>query len=168
MTKIEQIERKLDLNDRISVSALDKKTKQFFPSCFLLIFAVHVLPFLVLPKSISVAAASSLSLVVSWYFLYKLRRSLSSAALKGDSLILNNISKKNCVTSIRSIRKIKTKRIGNTMITALHYNLDGTMRRAVLVSNTKHTKHPSPSEVIRSAQRYFKNKRQIYKPGSVS
>lgn len=168
MTKVQQLEQKLDLNDRIPISTLDKKSKKILPSCFLTIFVVHIAVLFLLPKSIPFILINFSFLLISFFFIRKMQKLLASAALKGDALILNTIDNKNCVTSIRSIRKIKTNKIGNRIITALHYNLDGSSRKAVLVSTLKNTEEPSPSEMIKSAQRYFKNKRQIYKPGSVS
>lgn len=168
MTKVEHLEQKLDLNDRIPISTLDNKSKKILPSCFLTLLFVHVVIFILLPKSLPIILVNISSVLISFFFIRKMHKLLASAALKGDALILNTIDNKNCVTSIRSIRKIKINKIGNRTITALHYNLDGSSRKAVLVSTLKSTNEPSPSEMIKSAQRYFKNKRQIYKPGSVS
>jgi hypothetical protein len=49
---------------------------------------------------------------------------------------------------------MKAKRFGNTTITSIHYNLDGSLRRAILLSETNST--IEPSEAIRSAQLVFK------------
>lgn len=168
MTKVEQLEQKLDHNDRIAISTLDKRSKNILPVCFLVIFFAHICIFFLLPKSLPVILVCCFSLLISFLVIRNTQKSLASAALKGDALILNTIDNKNCVTTLRSIRKIKTNKIGNRTITALHYNLDGTLKKAVLVSSYENTFESTPSEVIKSAQRYFKNKRQIYKPGSVS
>ncbi len=156
----------MDQNDRISVSILDKKYTQFLQLLFILLIVAHFSLFLLYTDSNIVIGFIISTLLVSFIFIKKLFGSLASASLKGDSLILKDIYNNNHVASIKYIRNIKTKKLGTIHLTTLNFKIDGTLRKAVLISDNKSKMHPC--DTILSAQRYLKNKRQIYKPGSVS
>lgn len=113
-----------------------------------LAFAVQLFP------SIASLLFIGLSFTTLITFVYSIDRKISSAAIKGDSLILKNSQNQNCVTSIKSIRKMKAKRIGKTTITSIQFHLDGSKRKAILLSNNNGL--IEPFEAIRSAQRVFK------------
>lgn len=166
MTNIKLFEENLDFNNRIPVASISKKCKRFLIVSLLSLSIIHFSLLQFFGLSILSVSLTLFSLLICAISLRKTYLSLAAAALKGDTLILKSINDTNCVTSIRSIRKINTHKIGNTTITSIHYKLDGSTKKAVLVSDTD--KDLQPSEAIRSAQRYFKNKRQIYKPGPVS
>lgn len=53
-----------------------------------------------------------------------------TASVKGDTLIMNNISNRSCVTSIRSIRKVQTRHFLGIYRTEITYYLDGLKRKA--------------------------------------
>ena len=53
-----------------------------------------------------------------------------TASVKGDTLIMNNISNRSCVTSIRSIRKVQTRHFLGIYRTEITYHLDGVKRKA--------------------------------------
>lgn len=166
MSNIKLFEENLDYNNRIPVASIGKKCKQFLIVSTLSLSFIHFSILQFVGLSILSVSITLTSLFVWLLFIRKTYFSLAAAALKGDTLILKSINDTNCVTSIRSIRKINTRKIGNTTVTSIHYKLDGSTKKAVLVSDSDD--ELQPSEAIRSAQRYFKSKRQIYKPGPVS
>lgn len=58
----------------------------------------------------------------------------SLVSVKSGNLIISDIKKeKNLVTSIRSVRKLKTTRVGRVHFTSFNYHLDGRNRRAVIL-----------------------------------
>lgn len=157
----------LNQSDKIPISTINEKRKRVLLGIFFLIVLLHsLLIFYFYSGSKIIITALGFSLLASIFLYRKNYLLLSSASIKGDSLILKNVKNQNSVTSLRSIRKLKTQRIGGMIFTFVHYKLDGSNRRALLVSGPENKLQPIVA--LRSAQRHYKNKRQIYKPGSVS
>ena len=166
MTTLKEIKNRMDLNDCISISMLNKKYRQFLRLLFVLLICSHISLFILYLDSKLVIGVAILTLLAALLLIRKLYFSLASASLKGDALILKDINNKSLVASIKSINNIKTKKFGAIYLTALNFKIDGTSRKAMLISDKK--SKIQPSDAILSAQHYLKNKRQIYKPGSVS
>ncbi len=87
----------------------------------------------------------------------KTYRTLSSAVIKGDAVILKNLQNEHAVTHVRSIRTIQTKRLAGKRFTSLRYHLDGTQRKALLVTDLD--QNDSPQLMIRRIQRELKKKK---------
>ena len=87
----------------------------------------------------------------------KVYRTLSSAVIKGDAVILKNLQNKHCVTHVRSIRSIRTRRWAGKQFTSLKYHLDGTQHQALLVTDVG--QRDSPQHMIRRIQRELKKKK---------
>ena len=79
--------------------------------------------------------------------------------------MLTNTSGINTITYINSIRKIRKTNFLNKSFTSIKYVIDGKTKKACFISNR--SAKNQPSFIIRFTKHYFKNKRQIYKPGSV-
>ncbi len=73
-------------------------------------------------------------------------------------MIIKNVRKQFCVTSIRSITKVTSKRFRKKMYTYIHYNIDNTERRALLI-NKKDRYGKSTPDLLNTALNYFKNKK---------
>ena len=154
MTRKEKFVQQLNNLERIEISSFHQKRTLLLRSVIFTLFIFHsILAIYLFPSflALGILGISFISLVL---LILKMHKSISSAAIKGDSLILKNAQNKNCVTSIKSIRKMKAKRIGGTTITSFQYHLDGSKRKAILLSNTNGS--IEPFEAIRSAQRIFK------------
>lgn len=165
MSDRETLKARLDNHEQISVSTLDTKKKLLFHFAFILNFAFFGalfyfcnLLFFLLPFFIT-------WIFISFLFLKRKYHYLSSAKIKGDVIVLTNTSGINTVTYINSIRKINKTDLLVSSITTIKFVLDGKTKKAYFISNRK-TKN-QPSFIIRFAKQYYKNKRQIYKPGSV-
>lgn len=157
----------LNPSNKIPISTINEKRKRLLLILFFLIAIPQILLifyFYTGAKIISVALG--LLFILTAIIYRKNYLILSSASIKGDSLILKTVKNQNSVTTLRSIRKLKTQKIGRMIFTFVHYKLDGSNKKALLVSDIE-TKL-QPVVALRSAQRHYKNKRQIYKPGSVS
>ena len=88
------------------------------------------------------------TLLVSFVFipLYKLCFKLADISIKGDVVLINQLFKPCKVTSIKSVRQIRTRKFLNYSLTSLTYYLDGNKGKIILF---KHSNRPgSEPEVI--------------------
>ena len=60
-----------------------------------------------------------------------LRSKVKSTSVKGDALILNSINRTSCVTSILSVKRVKTKSFFGLQWTNVNFKLDGVSRSAL-------------------------------------
>lgn len=156
----------LNQSDKIPISTINVNRKRFLLSVFFLIILLHSFLIYYYRTSYVMISLFACSMFLSAFIFRRNYMTISSASIKGDSLILKNVKNQNCVTSLRSIKKLKSKKIGGLILTSIHYKLDGSNRRALLLSDSESS--IKPIVALRCAQRHYKNKRQIYKPGSVS
>lgn len=143
--------------DQINLSSINEKTKwriRFAFIGFVLTYAAAC--FLIGGRSITTLVLLSFSILFVFLFL-RSYKSLSSATIKGDTLILKNTENRASVTHIKSIRNVRTKKLGSTAITSLKYKLDGIQHRALLVSDID--EHEVPQLMIQRIQKELKKKK---------
>ena len=154
MTRKEKFVHQLNNFERVEISSFHRKRKLLLLAIITGLVLVHTILAINLFPSIVPLVTLLISFVTLTKIVLTVDKSISSAAIKGDSLILKNTQNENCVTSVKSIRKMKAKRIGKTTVTSIQFNLDGSKRKAILLSDN--SKVIEPYEAIRSAQRLFK------------
>ena len=154
MTRKEKFVHQLNNFERIEISSLHRKRKLLLLAIVTGLVLIHSILALNLFPSIVPLVTLLVSFVTLTKIVLTVDKTISSAAIKGDSLILKNTQNENCVTSVKSIRKMKAKRIGKTTVTSIQFNLDGSKRKAILLSDNSEV--IEPYEAIRSAQRLFK------------
>lgn len=93
-------------------------------------------------------------LVIQFSLFY---RSISSAVIKGDAVILKNVKNEHAVTHLQSIRTMNTKKLAGKHFTSVQYKLDGVQRKALLVSDAQES--DSPQHTIRRLQKEIKKKK---------
>lgn len=114
----------------------------------------------------------SLSVSIGILFLFGLLfinilKNTSSTSIKGDTLILNNSNNKPCVTSLRSIKRVKTASILNINVTHLSYNLDGKDRKTVIFTRKTAFSY-TPEKLLKKAIELSKKQKANHKPGPVT
>jgi hypothetical protein len=154
MTRKEKFVHQLNNFERIEISSFHRKRKILLLAIVTGLVLIHSILALNLFPSIVPLVTLLVSFVTLTKIVLTVDKTISSAAIKGDSLILKNTQNENCVTSVKSIRKMKAKRIGKTTVTSIQFNLDGSKRKAILLSDNSEV--IEPYEAIRSAQRLFK------------
>ncbi len=154
MTRKEKFVHQLNNFERIEISSFHRKRKLLLLAIVTGLVLIHSILALNLFPSIVPLVTLLVSFVTLTKIVLTVDKTISSAAIKGDSLILKNTQNENCVTSVKSIRKMKAKRIGKTTVTSIQFNLDGSKRKAILLSDNSEV--IEPYEAIRSAQRLFK------------
>lgn len=154
MTRKEKFVHQLNNFERIEISSFHRKRKLLLLAIVTGLVLIHSILALNLFPSIVPLVTLLVSFVTLTKIVLTIDKTISSAAIKGDSLILKNTQNENCVTSVKSIRKMKAKRIGKTTVTSIQFNLDGSKRKAILLSDNSEV--IEPYEAIRSAQRLFK------------
>lgn len=102
-------------------------------------------------------------LSISWLTLDK---RLHHATLKGDALILRSMSNKSSVTSIKSVRKVRTYNILGLKFTSLNYYIDGRHRKSILLGSRPGSSFTVEYFII-VAISWSKKKKANHKPGSV-
>ncbi len=113
--------------------------------------------------TIAVAAAT---LVFFGGILIFLRNQISGTAIKGDTLILNKDNKRFCVTSLRSIKEIKSFSLLFFQVTRLHYKLDG-RTQSTLIFTVKNRCQFTPETLLRHAVILSKKQKANHKPDPV-
>ena len=109
-----------------------------------------------------VAVLTLASIMISYY----LKICAKTTTLKGDTIIFNSIGNKSSVTSIRSIRKIKSKSVLGIQWTKLNYNLDGVSKSAVILNRIANSSI-NPELTLKKALEISKKKAN-HKPGPVT
>jgi hypothetical protein len=129
-----------------------------------LMFDIYILlSFRITFTSLAIVGVVSLAAVLISYYL---KVCAKTTTLKGDTIIFNSIDNKSSVTSIRSIRKIKSKSALGIQWTKLNYNIDGTSKSAIILNRmTQGTLNPELT--IRKALEISKKKAN-HKPGPVT
>ncbi len=97
--------------------------------------------------TLGVSAAILISAVA---FCLYFRKQTKSVAVKGDTLILNSYDKRSLVTSLRSVKSVRTVNILGVHFTRLKYKLDGVTRKALLL-NRSWAVPSTPEHLIRKA-----------------
>lgn len=154
MTIKENFVQQLNNCDRIELSSFHRKRKRLLISILLSLVLLHCSIAFNLYHSIFQLLVVLCSFIASTKLVLIVNKSISSAVIKGDALILKNAQNDHCITSIKSIRKIKVRRIGNTTITSIQFHLDGSKRKARILSENKGL--IEPMDAIQSAQTLFK------------
>lgn len=99
-----------------------------------------------------VSLLSAVVALIAAAMIYHLGKRVRSASLKGDTLILKGINNKSCVTSIRSVRNVRTYNLFGVPCTTLRYNLDGKTHTSILFGN--------PPGASISVEHYLRNAMQ--------
>jgi hypothetical protein len=154
MTRKEKFVQQLNNFERVEISSFHRKRKLLLLGILSSSVVIHCALALNFYPSMLPLLTILFSFIILAKIVLTIDKSISCAAIKGDSLILKNTQNQNCVTSVKSIRKMKSKRIGRTTVTSIHFHLDGSKRKAILLSDN--TGLIEPFEAIRSAQRVFK------------
>jgi hypothetical protein len=154
MTIKEKFVQQLNNCERIELSSFHRKRKRLLFGILLSLVLIHCSIAVNLYPSIFPLFVVLCSFFVLTRLVLSVYKSISCAVIKGDSLILKNAQNDNCVTSIWSIRKMKVRRIGNTTITFIQFRLDGSKRKALILSENSGL--IEPIEAIQSAQKLFK------------
>ncbi len=112
---------------------------------------------------INLIVLTSLGIFVIALFLYvrRISKRLRSASIIGDSLILKNSKRKPYLTTLNTIKKVRSYSILSVQCTQLDYHLDGKRHKTILIGN--------PPEISITLDKFFinakhwcknKNKRQ--------
>lgn len=120
--------------------------------------------------NMTTAAISVAIVVIPALLNLRFRNRTRSLVIKGDSLILKSYNKRSLVTSLRSVKKVRTLRLPGMYLTRLEYNLDGRNNR-VLVLHRSWAVRATPEKIMRKAiNRSWeeKKKKANHKPGSVA
>jgi hypothetical protein len=165
MSDRETLKARLDNHEEISVSTLDSKKRLLYYFAFILNIAFSIVLYTIIHVPNFLLPLFIVWILVSFLFLKRKYSYLSSAKIKGDIIVLTNTRGISTVTYINSIRKISETNFLNSSFTSIKYVIDGKTKEACFITNRK-TKN-QPSFIIRFTKQYYKNKRQIYKPGSV-
>jgi hypothetical protein len=165
MSVREALKARLDNHEEISVSTLDTKKRLLYYFAFILNSAFFGALYMIINVPNFLVPIFIVWVFLSFLYLKRKYSYLSSAKIKGDLIVLTNTRGISTIVYINSIRKISKTNFLTNSFTSIKYVIDGKTKKACFISNRK-TKN-QPSFIIRFTKQYFKNKRQIYKPGSV-
>jgi hypothetical protein len=137
------------LLNRERIDFSPKKYFKWLKTCLICILTlaillnVFILVYFEVTFTLLAVCAANIVLAL-WIVLY-LRRRIKSTSVKGDTLILNSFDQKSVVTSIRSIKNVKTRSFLGISRTQLSYKLDGVTRSAIFFGISSY--YPVPPEV---------------------
>jgi hypothetical protein len=131
------------LSPTISIAQIHKKAKfrlsmiSYGLSCLLalnaLLFVTHI--WFSLPLF--------LAAMILFQRTIRVRKQLCAMEVNGDALIISG-GQSDTITDIKSIRKIRSTRIGRQKITQVHFKLDGTERKVMLLT----PREDSPGRIL--------------------
>lgn len=133
MIELEKFVEQLDERKHITIAVIDQRKKNHFTYLIIVNLLIHCLLFFFFYNNLLIVSMLIVSSVVIFIVLKRRFSFYSSASLNGDTLILKNFKQEHSVTSIRSVKKITSKKFGKHIYTALQYKLDGKLRKAVLI-----------------------------------
>jgi hypothetical protein len=87
-------------------------------------------------------------MMILFYPLFLVCRKMADIAVKGDILLINQIFSPCKVTSIKSVRAVRTRSFFHLSITSLTYILDGSKGKVILFERLK-SKGSKPEEIIK-------------------
>ncbi len=92
--------------------------------------------------------ALSAAMAIAFYPLYLMCRKMADIAVKGDILLINQFFCPCKVTSIKSVRAVRTRSFLRFSITSLTYILDGSKGKIILFERQR-SKGSKPEEIIK-------------------
>ncbi len=105
-------------------------TIQLFISTVLLVSAVSTIAaFDFFKDNLLSAAGAAFALSGMLLVVALIRRYTVALAIKGDNLIITDLKRHSTVTSIRSLKTIRSYRIGSFCLTKIVFKLDGVQRK---------------------------------------
>ena len=101
---------------------------------------------------------SSIVVLLSLGFYSFCIKKIKETIIKGDTLILNSLGKKSKVTSLRSIKNVKTRSFAGLQYTNLKYTLDGKKEMVVFIGRSSYLPF-SPENTIKEAVKFSKKRK---------
>lgn len=156
----------LDERHPISITTIAKKEKKLLKALAILVLVFHSSLIFVFRGNIILSSLIGLSMITILVVMYNFIKKYAALTIKGEHLIINSYHGKTSVTPIRSIKKLSTLRFLDKRFVRVQYVLDGRSYNVIIFSNLSAVSEPE--QTLKEALEHIKNKRQIYKPGSVS
>ncbi len=144
-----------------------KKWNVIFYVVALTVLAVDFFIVLTLGKTFFAIGLVFIVSILPVLFVFYLRKHIKSTYMTGDTLIFKSFDKSSKVTSLRSVKSVKTKSILGFHWTRLDYKLDG-MSNSVLIIDPIFSKSTTPEYILSEAIDWSKKRKANHKPGSVA
>lgn len=90
-----------------------------------------------------------------------LTKRVHASAIKGGTLIITNLSRKNYVTSLRSVNQVTTYHILGMQVTKLKFNLDGIERVSIIVNREGFLPFATDCVILKALELYKKQKANL-------
>ncbi len=152
---------------RITPTHYLKKWNLIFMLAALFILVLDFLILIALGKSFLTIGLIMLVSILPVFFVFYLRKHIKSTYMTGDALIFKSFDQTSKVTSLRSVRKVKTTSILGLQWTRLDYNLDG-KHNSVLIVNVDFSDSTSTEHILTEAIDWSKKRKANHKPGPVA
>jgi len=144
-----------------------KKWNAIFYVIALMVLGIDFFIAFTLGKSFMAIGLIAVVSILPVLFVFYLRKHIKSTYMTGDTLIFKSFDKTSKVTSLRSVRRVKTKSVLGIHWTRLDYNLDG-MSNSVLIIDPIFSKSTRTEHVLSEAIDWSKKRKANHKPGSVA
>lgn len=158
----------MECQKRFSLTSESVVRKIRMASVFTLITISAFLFLLIIGKTFTFPRVVIYLLTTSalWSVLIIGAKYFNTACIKGESLILTNFSSKSVVTSVNSVKEVKSYHLFNFQFTFLKYVLDG-KSHLICVTGGRNGSTLSVENFIIQAKVWSKKKKANRKPGSV-
>lgn len=154
---------------RVEITPLNCLHRLKVLALVLLLFTVSISSLLLFQYGVTFLTLSSalVLLLVTGIVIYYFRMRFKSLAIKGDTMIINSFDNKACVTSIRSIKTVRTSTIFGFHWTSIDFKLDGVTRSCLFINRISSVP-VTPEIAIKKALQLSKKRKANHKPGSVA
>lgn len=169
MLSCSNLQASLENREKISITSSHylKKCNTAFIVVTLMTVLLDVFIVFVFGKSFLTLGLVAIVSLLPFTLITYLRKYIKSTYMKGETLIFRSFDKSSKVTSLRSVRKVRTKSVMGLQWTRLDYKLDG-ISNSVLIVNPASKKVSSPEVILNEAIDWSKKRKANHKPGSVA
>jgi len=149
--------------DRISLTSPHYfKRIRIFLTCYVLLSLgligalLYSLEITLITLTLATAILISILLLIAFC-----SKKLFSSALKGGTLILRDMKHRNHITSLRSLKKVKSIRFGIFQLTTIQFKLDGIVRSGVIINSDYHIPFNTDRFLLKAIDLYKKQKANL-------
>ena len=100
-------------------------------------------------------------LISGFIVLRFLSNHIHASAIKGGTLVVTSLSKRNYVTSLRSLNSVKSYHLPGINITRLSFNLDGIERRSIIINADRDLPFSADKVILKARTIYKKQKASL-------
>lgn len=154
---------RLTASERISLTCPHyfKNLKTYLLVFSLIIVGSIALILSFLGASITTLIIALISIFLAYFIIRYFARNIQASLIKGGTLIFTDLNQRSYVTSIRSLKNVRSVHLGSIQLTRLKYQLDGITRKAIIINNDNFIPFNTDRFLLKAREIYKKQKANL-------